>query len=112
MQELQSQKTQAARHGAKLNYLKSLKNKCAEDEELVYFKKGGSIDCGCKKKEIGGPIKKDNSLDARNKFIAKYRSKKEQARIDSLSEADYFNPNKKTEESSDRRTAEQKMPDS
>ena len=58
MQELQSQKTQAARHGAKLNYLKSLKNKCAEDEELVYFKKGGHLTCGCKKKENGGQVKK------------------------------------------------------
>lgn len=55
-QALQS-KTQAAKHGAKLNYLKSLKNKCADDEELVYFKKGGSIGCGCKKKEQGGELK-------------------------------------------------------
>ena len=55
-QVLQS-KTQAAKHGAKLNYLKSLKNKCAEDEELYYFKKGGSIGCGCKKKEQGGELK-------------------------------------------------------
>ena len=52
-----SSKTQAAKHGAKLNYLKSLKNKCAENEELYYFKKGGSIGCGCKKKEQGGELK-------------------------------------------------------
>lgn len=55
-QVLQS-KTQAAKHGAKLNYLKSLKNQCADDEELYYFKKGGSIGCGCKKKEQGGELK-------------------------------------------------------
>lgn len=55
-QVLQS-KTQAAKHGAKLNYLKSLKNQCADDEELYYFKKGGLIGCGCKKKEQGGELK-------------------------------------------------------
>lgn len=55
-QALQS-KAQAAKHGAKLNYLKFLKNKCAEDEELYYFKKGGSVGCGCKKKEQGGELK-------------------------------------------------------
>lgn len=57
-QALQS-KTQAAKHGAKLNYIKSLKNQCADDEELVYFKKGGSIGCGCKKKAQGGEMEKD-----------------------------------------------------
>ncbi len=55
-QELQS-KAQAAKHGAKLNYLKSLKNQCAEDEELYYYKKGGSVGCGCKKKEQGRELK-------------------------------------------------------
>ena len=55
-QALQS-KTQAAKHGTKLNYLKSLKNQCAEDEELYYYKKGGSVGCGCKKKEQGGELK-------------------------------------------------------
>lgn len=52
------QQVAAARHGAKLQYLKSLKNQCAEDEELVYYKRGGSVGCGCKKKEDGGEIKK------------------------------------------------------
>ena len=47
---------QSARRGAKLNYLKSLKHQCADDEELVYYKKGGSVDCGCAKK--GGEIEK------------------------------------------------------
>ena len=76
MQELQSQKTQAARHGAKLNYLKSLKNKCAEDEELVYFKKGGSIDCGCKKKEVGGKVQ-----TAQNGAVAKFKNDKKTNQI-------------------------------
>lgn len=52
-QTLQNQ-TQKAKHGAKLNYLNKLKNKCAEGEELVYYKKGGSVDCGCVKKEDNG----------------------------------------------------------
>lgn len=61
-QALQNQQKQAkkAAHGAKLNYFKSLKNQCAEDEEVVYYKKGGSVGCGCKKKDNGGPITKDN----------------------------------------------------
>lgn len=60
-QALQSQ-AQAAKHGAKLNYLKALKNQCTEDEELVYFKKGGKVDCGCRKKEDGGEMKKESSI--------------------------------------------------
>lgn len=60
-QALQSQ-AQAAKHGAKLNYLKALKNQCAEDEELVYFKKGGKVDCGCvKKTQEGGKAPKKES---------------------------------------------------
>ena len=49
-------KTKAARHGAKLQYVKSLKNQCADDEEVYYYKKGGSLGCGCKKKENGGEV--------------------------------------------------------
>ena len=52
------QQTQAARHGAKLNYIKSLKHQCAEDEEVYYYKKGGSVGCGCRKKEDGGKVQK------------------------------------------------------
>ena len=60
LQAMQGQKV-AARHGIKLNYVKSLKNKCAEDEEVVYYKKGGSVKCGCKKKEKGGEVTKAES---------------------------------------------------
>ena len=49
---------QKAQHGAKLQYIKSLKNQCPEGEELYYYKKGGSVGCGCKKKEDGGEVKK------------------------------------------------------
>lgn len=52
------QKTQAAKHGAKLNYIKSLKHQCAEDEEVYYYKKGGRVGCGCRKKEDGREVKK------------------------------------------------------
>lgn len=70
------QKTQAARHGAKLNYIKSLKHQCAEDEEVYYFKKGGSVGCGCRKKEDGGEVTKaSKGCSAIKKFKAE-RGKK------------------------------------
>lgn len=52
-------KTKAA-HGAKLDYVKSLKHICPEGQELVYFKKGGSVKCGCveKKLEEGAKVEK------------------------------------------------------
>ncbi len=82
------QQVQAARHGAKLQYLKSLKNQCPEGEELYYYKKGGSVGCGCKKKEDGGEIKK-----AQNGAVAKFknRTKAQQDKINKQSEEDYFN---------------------
>lgn len=52
--EHKKKKAQKAAHGAKLNYFRNLKNICAEDEELQYFKKGGSVDCGCVKKAQEG----------------------------------------------------------
>jgi hypothetical protein len=70
------QKTQAAKHGAKLNYIKSLKHQCAEDEEVYYFKKGGSVGCGCRKKEDGGEVTKaSKGCSAIKKFKAE-RGKK------------------------------------
>lgn len=76
------EKTKAAKHGAKLDYIKSLKNKCAEDEELVYFKKGGSVGCGCvKKNQDGGKTDKKESLI--NKFKKDVQSKKDQTVKDS-----------------------------
>ena len=59
--ENQQKQAQKALHGAKLNYFRSLKNQCSEGEELYYYKKGGSVGCGCKKKEDGGEIKKAES---------------------------------------------------
>lgn len=65
------EQAQKALHGAKLNYLKFLKNKCAEDEEVVYFKTGGSVTCGCKKKEQGGEVPAAKQGSAVEKFKAR-----------------------------------------
>lgn len=83
-QTLQS-KTVAAKHGAKLQYLKNLKHQCAEDEEVVYFKRGGSVDCGCQKKNGGEIEKAQNGTKAVSKFKNDYSSKKVKD-----SEEDYF----------------------
>ena len=55
---MKQQETQKGAHGMKLQYIKSLKHQCADDEELYYYKKGGSVNCGCKKKEDGGEVVK------------------------------------------------------
>ena len=73
-EELQK-KTQAARHGAKLNYLKSLKHQCAEDEEVYYYKKGGKAGCGCRKKEDGGELVKDSTKTS--KAVEAFKKRKQ-----------------------------------
>ena len=45
----QAQPTYMAKRGAKLNYLKSLKNICPEGYETAYFQRGGQLIKGCKK---------------------------------------------------------------
>lgn len=67
---MQSQAQKAA-HGAKLQYFRNLKHKCGENEELVFYKKGGSVECGCvgKKMEKGGEAPK--SRNAVNEFKTK-----------------------------------------
>ena len=74
--ENQQKQAQKALHGAKLNYFKSLKNQCAEDEEVVYYKKGGSVRCGCKKKEEGGEVVK-----AQDGAVAKFKARKAKSGI-------------------------------
>lgn len=69
----QQAQAQKALHGAKLNYFKSLKHQCAEDEEVVYYKKGGSVTCGCKKKEQGGEVKKDCGGSA---IVSQFKTRK------------------------------------
>lgn len=108
-QQSLQQQVQAAKRGAKLQYLKSLKNKCAEDEELYYFKKGGSVGCGCKKKEEGGKVTKTPEKNSSvEKFKNRPRTKEEQAKIDKLSEQDYLSYKSKVSESNDGRTPQQK----
>ncbi len=77
MQELQNTQAQKARQGAKLNYIKTLKDQCAEDEEVVYYKRGGSVGCGCKKKEDGGEINKAQKGTAVSNFKKDKNKKKE-----------------------------------
>ena len=65
---------QRAAHGAKLNYVNNLKHKCADDEELVYFKVGGKVGCGCVKKQSGGG---DISPEERKRIDAKAKAARE-----------------------------------
>ena len=72
----QQAQAQKAEKGAKLNYIKSLKGQCPDGEELVYFKKGGMIDCGCQKKEKGGAVKPAKKANAIEEFKKGRKSKK------------------------------------
>lgn len=75
LQEEETNKAKKAAHGMKLNYVKNLKNQCADDEELVYFKKGGTLGCGCRKKmQKGGETPKEESIISKFK---KFRQKAE-----------------------------------
>lgn len=73
MQEMQN-KSQAARLGAKINYIRQLKGGCPEGEELVYFKKGGKVCKECIKSEkCGGKAKKHEDGD---KIVKEYKTRK------------------------------------
>ena len=61
IKQAESEQAKKAAHGTKLQYVRKLKNQCAEDEEVIYYKKGGSVNCGCKKKEEGGEVRKAGS---------------------------------------------------
>lgn len=58
---------QQAKHGAKLNYIAKLRNRCPEGQELVYYAKGGRICSACmgKKLEQGGKPKYMKDFEAR-----------------------------------------------
>ena len=60
--------------GAKLQYIKKLKNQCADDEELYYYKKGGRVGCGCKKKEDGGEVETGKKGSIISRFKKRVRS--------------------------------------
>jgi hypothetical protein len=76
-EEFSKKKLEKAAHGSKLQYFKRLKHQCAEDEELVYFKKGGSVGCGCVKKKMeGGEVpKKPTSIVSRAKNVIEQKRK-------------------------------------
>lgn len=66
MQLLQQQQVQAAKFGAKLNYIKSLRGQCPEGYEISYYKVGGTLCKKCMKKQQemkdGGQVPK-NPID-------------------------------------------------
>lgn len=61
--EQEIQAIQKDKQGAKINYIRHLKGKCPEGEELVYFKKGGLMTCGCQKKQNGAKLEKVNAVE-------------------------------------------------
>lgn len=71
MQEMQAQRAQAAKQGAKLRFIKGLKHQCAEDEHLEYFAKGGNIGCNCVKNE-----KKGGKAEPKKNAIDQFKEKK------------------------------------
>lgn len=59
MQLLQQQQVQAAKFGAKLNYIKELRGQCPEGYEIQYYKSGGHLCKKCMKKQVmqeGGDV--------------------------------------------------------
>lgn len=69
VQAIQQQQVQAAKFGAKLNYINRLNGKCPDGSEPYYFKSGGTIKKVCKKcmemEAQGGSIgeRKGNAID-------------------------------------------------
>lgn len=51
MQEMQQQQVQAAKFGAKLNYIRSLNGQCPEGTDVQYYKNGGHICKRCVAKQ-------------------------------------------------------------
>lgn len=63
MQMMQQQQVQAAKFGAKLNYIKSLRGQCPDGYEISYYKVGGTLCKKCMKKQVemeqGGQMPSD-----------------------------------------------------
>ena len=65
MQLIQQQQVQAAKFGAKLNYIKQLRGQCPDGYEMQYFKSGGTLCKKCMKKQQGGEVETPkNPIDA------------------------------------------------
>lgn len=81
MQMMQQQQVQAAKFGAKINYIKSLRGVCPEGYEMQYFKQGGMLCKKCIKKQEemkqGGEIPSD-PIDAFKCGGKKKKKKKEE----------------------------------
>lgn len=52
MQLIQQQQVQAAKFGAKINYIKKLRGQCPDGYELQYYKSGGQLCKKCMKKQV------------------------------------------------------------
>lgn len=62
MQLIQQQQVQAAKFGAKINYIKKLRGQCPDGYELQYYKSGGQLCKKCMKKQViqeGGNVPQD-----------------------------------------------------
>ena len=57
-QQMQQRQVQAARFGAKLNYIRQLKGQCPEGYKMEYYKEGGQLCKKCMKvQQNGGDVK-------------------------------------------------------
>ena len=65
-----------AKLGAKLDYIRKIKGLCAEDEELVYMKKGGRMCPVCEKKKKAMKAEEGEKLDAVKEFKCGRKIKK------------------------------------
>ena len=65
-----------AKLGAKLDYIRKIKGLCAEDEELVYMKKGGRMCPACEKKKKAMKAEEGEKLDPVKKFKCGRKVKK------------------------------------
>lgn len=62
IQLIQQQQVQAAKFGAKINYIKKLRGQCPDGYELQYYKSGGQLCKKCMKKQVmqdGGDLPQD-----------------------------------------------------
>ena len=62
IQLIQQQQVQAAKFGAKINYIKKLRGQCPDGYELQYYKSGGQLCKKCMKKQViqeGGNVPQD-----------------------------------------------------
>lgn len=66
-QMVQQSQAQVARHGAKLNYMRSIIDTCPDGYEITYFKKGGRVCKQCMKKaQQGQKVVKNQSGEKLN----------------------------------------------